>query len=204
MKSIPKEEMIKAIATWLGTGSINIFGMQFSGKDTQGKYLAEIFGGPLIGGGEILRNTVVPKHIQDALDNGLFIDSTDYIKIITPYLSKQEFANKPLILSTVGRWIGEETAILEATKLANHPIKAVVELKIDESTAFKRLEIADRGRNDDHYTNVKSRIEEFKTKTLPVLEVYKQMGLLISVDGTKTSEVVSEELIIQLYEKILV
>ena len=35
------EAKIAKIKTWLGTGSINIFGLPMSGKDTQGIKLAE-------------------------------------------------------------------------------------------------------------------------------------------------------------------
>ena len=70
---------IAAIKQWLGTGSINIFGMPFAGKDTQGKILSDMFDGPLLGGGDILRNSVLPEHVRAAQKKGLLIPTEDYI-----------------------------------------------------------------------------------------------------------------------------
>jgi len=42
------EEKIVAIKKWLGTGSINIFGLPMSGKDTMGIRLAEALGGKFL------------------------------------------------------------------------------------------------------------------------------------------------------------
>ena len=41
MENVTFEEKINTIKSWLGTGSINIFGLPMSGKDTQGLRLAE-------------------------------------------------------------------------------------------------------------------------------------------------------------------
>lgn len=44
------EEQVQQIKAWLGTGSINIFGMPMSGKDTVGVRLAETLGGNFVFG----------------------------------------------------------------------------------------------------------------------------------------------------------
>ena len=199
MKQSP--EVIATIQKWLDTGSINIFGMQLSGKDTQGEQLSKIFNAPLIGGGDILRNSVIPARAQAALAVGDLIDTEDYIAIVLPYLDKPEFLNKPLILSAVGRWIGEETNVLAATEAAGHPLKAVVYLNITEEESYKRLSVADRGRDDDTEDNLRHRLEEFKAKTVPVIEVYRQKGLLIEVDGIQPPETITEEIIKRLFER---
>ena len=199
MKQSP--EVIATIQKWLDTGSINIFGMQLSGKDTQGEQLSKIFNAPLIGGGDILRNSVIPARAQAALAVGDLIDTEDYIAIVLPYLDKPEFLNKPLILSAVGRWIGEETNVLAATEAAGHALKAVVYLNITEEEAYKRLSVADRGRDDDTEDNLRHRLEEFKAKTVPVIEVYRQKGLLIEVDGIQPPETITEEIIKRLFER---
>lgn len=199
MNQLSQEQMIQEIATWIGAGSINIFGMQFSGKDTQGEHIARLLDAPLFGGGDILRNSVIPQSAQKALADGLFIDSHDYLEIVTPYFNKPEFNNKPLVLSSVGRWIGEEATIIRAAESSGHPIKAVIYLKIDESEAFRRMELADRGRDDDHHENLTSRIKEFKNKTVPVVHVYRSMGLLVEIDASSSPSAVLSAIIEQLY-----
>jgi cytidylate kinase len=49
------EQKIEIIKNWLGTGSINVFGLPFSGKDTVGIRLAELLGAKFLSSGLILR-----------------------------------------------------------------------------------------------------------------------------------------------------
>ena len=49
------EEKISKIKEWLGRGSINIFGLPMSGKDTQGVKLAETLGAKFLSSGMIIR-----------------------------------------------------------------------------------------------------------------------------------------------------
>ena len=190
---------IKDIANWLNTGSVNVFGRPFSGKDTQGKKLAEMFDGTLLGGGDILRGSDIPPQIKAAMKTGKLIPTKDYIDIVLPFLSKPEFSNQPLILSSVGRWIGEEEGVMQAAKESGHPIKAVIYLNISEQTVHDRWqalhELNDRGeRHDDTPEILDIRLQEFREKTLPVIEKYRELGLLIDIDGDQTPDKVSEDI----------
>jgi len=194
------------IKEWLDSGSINIFGLPFAGKDTHGATLSHLFDAPLLGGGDILRNSVIPPELKKDLDAGLLFPPDKYLEIVTPYLSKPEFQNRPLILSSVGRWIGEEEGILRATKASNHPIKAVIYLHLSEEVVYKRYEKSqekgDRaGRADDARHILATRIEEFNTKTLPVIEIYRQRGLLIEVNSDAEKHEVIENILARLFLK---
>lgn len=188
---------------WLGNGSINIFGRPFAGKDTQGEKLAELFGGTLLGGGDILRNSTIPPHVEAALHRGELIPSEDYVNIVLPYLSKPEFANGPLILSSVGRWSGEEVGVIDALEASGHPLKAVVYLELEEEVVRERwlaLETHDDrgGRYDDTADVLTVRLAEFLEKTMPVLEAYQQRGLLERINALGTPEEIHERIIAQL------
>src|ERR1700741_1102728 len=104
MKQVERAQEIQTIKKWLGTGSINVFGLPFAGKDTHSQELAVQLDGKILGGGEILRNSIIPDHVRELIDEGHLAPTEDYIRIVLPYLSKEEFADKPLILSSVGRW----------------------------------------------------------------------------------------------------
>lgn len=179
---------IDHIKTWLGTGSINIFGLPFAGKDTHGHWLAELFNASIMGGGDILRNSVIPPHVRTLIDAGKLAPTDDYINIVTPYLSSEEFSGHPLILSSVGRWHGEEPGVMAAAESAGHPIKAVVFLSVSEAVAYERFlasrqDIKRGERADDTEHILQTRFTEFHNKTLPVIEFYRTHGLLIEVDG---------------------
>jgi len=194
------------ISEWLGTGSINIFGLPFAGKDTQAKYLAEALNGVIISGGDILRSYHDQGEIDRLMSSGELIPSDIFMDIVLPYFSRPEFHSKPLILSSVGRLVGEESTIMEAANSSGHPIKAVILLKLSETVVWHHFDNAkslhDRGeRLDDNRNTLKTRLHEFQTKTIPVIEYYRGRGLLIEVDDSLSREQVSEEIITALYNK---
>lgn len=188
------------IKRWLDSGSINIFGPQFAGKDTQGNYLVDIFdAAPLIGGGDILRNSVIPQHVKDIMNQGQLIPTKDYIEIVLPYLAQPAFAGKPLILSAVGRWHGEEEGVLKVTMESDHPLKAVIYMTLPEATIWERWLALEGPRNggvrqDEAKHALEMRLKEFREKTLPVIDFYRDKGILVEVDGNQTREKVSADI----------
>lgn len=194
------DEKVNKIAGWLDAGSINIFGRPFSGKDTQGRQLAGLLGGELIGGGDILRSHHDPQRIEQIMASGGIIPSDFYLQMIMPYLSRPQLRGKPLILSSVGRSHGEEPTIMKATTDSGHPMKAVILLRLTEAEAWRRFEAAgakhDRGhRTDDHREVLKTRLKKFDDKTMPVIDFYRYNGLLIEVDGALAPDEVTGEII---------
>lgn len=202
MESLQKIDTIKH---WLDTGSINIFGRPFAGKDTHGRELVTLFNGVLLGGGDILRNSVVPQHVTDLIRAGKLAPTEDYIRIVLPYLSQDEFSEKPLILSSVGRWHGEEQGVLEATEEAGHPLKAVIYLNIGEEAVRERWRQETHGsrgeRHDDTEEVLEIRLAEYREKTLPVIEFYREKELLIEVDSSLDKRTVLDLIINGLYER---
>jgi len=201
-----REQKIARIKAWLGSGSINIFGLPYAGKDTHGRELAELFDGILLGGGDILRNSTIPDRVRAIMNQGELIPTPDYISIVLPYLSNEDFKGRPLILSSVGRWAGEEEGVIEAAEQSSHPLKIVIHLSIDEAAVRRRFERAktagDREtRNDDAEELLNKRLEEYRQKTIPVLESYQQKGLLISIDGLPPREEVLNAIIDELSKK---
>ena len=201
------EIKIDKINQWLGSGSINIFGRPFAGKDTQGQLLAELFGGVLIAGGDILRSHQDPAEIEKIMAAGGIIPSDFYLRMLLPYLLQPDLNGKPLLLSAVGRSHGEEDIILQATADSGHPMKAVVVLQLSEADVWQRFEESqldhDRGnRTDDHREVLKNRLKKYQDKTVPVIEFYRNKGLLIEVDGTKSREEVTNEILNSLFDRI--
>ncbi len=200
------QEKINLIKQWLGTGSINIFGRPFAGKDTQAKKLAEFFDGRLLGGGDILRGSVIPERAQKALQSGKLIPSEDYVNIVLPYLKKPEFQSKPLILSSVGRWHGEEDGVVSALNQSGHPLKAVIHLNMSDTDSFDRWQKRNinndrNNRYDDTKEILSVRLDEYQQKTLPVIEYYRQIGFLIELDGRGTRDQVTQLILESLSNK---
>lgn len=201
------EEKIKAIKSWLGTGSINIFGLPMSGKDTQGIRLAEALDAKFLSSGLIIR--AMEKETEKVYtNNGALIPTNIFYEWVLPYFEKPELYKYPLVLSSIGRWYGEETSVMSAAAGAGHEIKAVILLNLSETDVKSRFDTAkilqDRGdREDDKdLTTFNTRLEEFRTKTMPVLEHYRDLGLLINVNGDQSRDEVFAEIVDKLYAKI--
>lgn len=195
-----ESEKLRIITEWLGDGSVNFFGMPFAGKDSQAKRICAHFNGIVLGGGDILRNSPIPAGIQEIMNSGELIPTDEYVKIVLPYLSQESFNGKPLFLSAVGRWEGEEVSVLAALESAEHPLRMVVYLKIDIEEAKRRLASEDirehRGdRIDDDLQTLIRRMDEFQAKTLPVIEHYRELGYLVEIDASLPKDEVERQIL---------
>jgi adenylate kinase len=168
-----------------------------------------VFGGNLVGGGEILRSNDIPDRAKQCLTSGELIPTEDYINIVLPFLSQPAFSDSPLFLSAVGRWHGEENGVMQALSQSNHPLKAVIHLNISDDVSFHRWEVLgtlkDRpDRHDDTRDVLATRLNEYQQKTKPVIDYYKQLGILIEIDGDKTRDEVTQDIIDALLQKATV
>ena len=200
------EEKINTIKEWLGTGSINIFGLPMSGKDTQGIKLAEVLDAKFLSSGLIIR--AVEEETKNSYSaSGALIPTNLFYEWVLPYFERPELFKTPLVLSSIGRWQGEEDQVMSVAAGAGHEIKAVISLDLSEADVEKRFEEAkvlnDRGdRQDDKNIDIfRTRLQEFHDKTIPVLLHYKELGLLINVNGDQSREAVFTEIVEKLYAK---
>ena len=200
------ETKIEIIKKWLGTGSINIFGLPMSGKDTQGIKLAETLDAKFLSSGMIIR-AMENETKQHYSEHGALIPTNVFYEWVLPYFERRDLFDHPLVLSSIGRWSGEENQVISVAAGAGHPIKAAIILNISEADVEKRFETAkvlsDRGdrKDDKDLETFRTRLKEFREKTIPVLHHYKTLGLLVEVNGDQSREAVFDELIDKLYQK---
>ena len=200
-------DKLAKIKAWLGTGSLNVFGLPMSGKDTVGERLAKDLGAKFLSSGIIIRAFEAEQN-QNMTGSAQLIPTNTFYDIILPYFSREEMKNDSLILSSVGRWAGEEDKIMEAAKNGGHEIKAVVLLDLTETDVKNRFEAAkelnDRGeRADDASLGIfETRIREFNKKTVPVLNHYDELKLLIRVPADGSRDEVYSSVVDKLVEFI--
>lgn len=207
MEKMNLDEKLEKIKSWLGTGSLNIFGLPMSGKDTVGMRLAEDLQAKFLSSGIIIRAYEAEQN-EDMTGSGKLIPTNTFYDIILPYFSREELRNDSLVLSSVGRWSGEEDKIMEAAKAGGHEIKAVVLLDLTEEEVKNRFEAAkilnDRGeRADDSNIEVfETRLAEFREKTMPVLNHYDELKMLVKVPAIGSRDEVYTNVINRLVEFI--
>jgi len=181
-------EKLAVIAKWLGGGSVNVFGLPMSGKDTVGERLAGALHGRFLSSGAILRE----RQVKEA-DTGELVPTDLFREVVLPYFYREELAGTPLMLSSVGRWSGEEDDVMRVAELCDHPLRAVLLLDVSEADVWERWEVAqilaDRGgRADDGSREIFARrLAEFREKTAPVILHYERLGLLehVRADGSR-------------------
>ena len=97
---------------------------------------------------------------------------------------------------------------MEAAKTGGHEIKAVVMLDLTEEEVKNRFEVAkelnDRGeRADDANIEVfETRLAEFREKTMPVLNHYDELKMLVKVPASGSRDEVYTNVIDRLVEFI--
>ena len=204
------EEKINTIKKWLGRGSINIFGLPMSGKDTVGIKLAELLGARFLSSGMIIR-AMEKEQNQHYTDSGSLAPTDVFYDWVLPYFRREDLLDTALVLSSVGRWVGEEDSVMDAADEAGHPIKAAILLNVSEADVQSRWEVVREAgarenqqqltqREDDKERSVfEKRIAEFNQKTVPVLQHYQQLQLLIPVQADLTREEVLNLTIDKLY-----
>ena len=199
------EQKLAFIKEWLGTGSIDIFGLPMSGKDTVGLRFAELIGAKFLSSGLIIR-AAEKENNKNYTGNGQLAPTDVFFDLILPYFEREDLKDFPLVLSSVGRWSGEENEIMSVAKNSGHEIKAVVLLQISEQDIMNRWEAAnflkDRGEREDDKdkATLENRMREFREKTIPVVKHYKELDLLVEVRADQYREGVLTEFINKLYD----
>ncbi|MBQ3430943.1 hypothetical protein IJG20_02480 [Candidatus Saccharibacteria bacterium] len=201
------EQKLLAIKQWLGTGSINIFGLPLSGKDTVGVRLAEGIGGKFLSSGLIIRSNEALSN-QNYTGRGEMTPTKIFYDWVLPYFDREDLKPFPLVLSSIGRWSGEEDTVMDRARTSGHEIKLAVVLNISEADVTNRWEtvatLKDRGnRQDDESLEIfQRRLDEFREKTLPVILHYRNLGILVEVKADLDREVVFAELVNQIYKYV--
>ena len=204
---------IATIREWLGVGAINVFGLPMSGKDTQGEKLATALSAQLLSSGALVRATGIGA---DEAATGKLVSTDMFQGVILPNLLALAEPERPLVLSSVGRWHGEEQPLLAQLEKIGHPLKAVILLDLTEAEVWRRWQVAQENgrlvengaeavsarRADDASPEIfERRLTEFQEKTQPVLNFYAERNLLIKVDGVGSREEVFARIVAALFAK---
>ena len=166
-----------------------IAGLPGSGKTTQARILAAAWEIPLISTGTILRemakdDSPKAKRIHEELLSGQLVDDDLVAELIKDRLSQADAQN--------GFIIDGYPRSLEQLKLFDPFYDQVVYLRVSEEVVEERL--LGRGREDDKVEIIEERFEVYHHETEPLIEYFKEKGLLESVDGSGTIEEVTSRI----------
>ncbi len=175
-----------------------IVGPPGAGKGTQAKVVAERLGIPTISTGEIFRanlaaGTQLGVQAKQYMDAGEYVPDSVTNDMVRDRLAEPDAAEGflldgyPRTLDQVGALDG----ILQESGLA---LDTVLEITVDTEAVvarlLKRAEI--EGRADDNEETIRRRMEVYAEQTTPLLDVYRDRGVLVQVDGMGEIDEVTE------------
>ncbi len=181
---------------------IILFGPPGAGKGTQAKILIEKYDIIQISTGDMLREEVnsgssLGKKAKSIMDKGDLI-SDDIIMSIIEERIKRPDCQKGFILDGFPRTLKQAIALDHLVENKKLNIDQIIEIKVDEELLFERIEQrkkeGDLVRNDDNTEVLKNRILIYKNDTMPVLEYYRDLKRLKTVNGMQSIERVSEDI----------
>lgn len=158
---------------------ILLIGPQGSGKSTQGKLLAEHLSIPFIVTGDLLREiassgTDEGKRIKNILESGNLVDDETVVSLIRERVQRPDCQNG-FILD------GYPRTLEQAKKVEDLNFDKALYINAPKIEVMQRL--LKRGRIDDSEELIKKRLDLYFAQTEPLLENYKNKGILIEIDG---------------------
>lgn len=188
------------------TQRLLIMGPQGVGKGTQAALLAKNFNIPAISTGDIFRynlknKTALGMEAQGYIDKGELVPDELTNKIVADRLGMED-AKSGWILDGYPRSASQVQALDSMLGRLQTPLTAVVALNADRDVLMermrKRAEI--EGRADDTPEVIAKRLDVYAKETEPLLNIYKDRGLLIQVDGVGEIDRISSTIISRLSE----
>ena len=168
-----------------------------AGKGTQGQRLAEIYGVPHLATGDLLRRhvadgTPLGQEAKGYMDRGELVPDRLVIELILARLTGEE----PLrwfVLDGFPRSLNQARDSYSYGRARNTTFHAVISLAVDEDELVRRLVERGRrsGRADDNEQTIRNRLRVFDENTRPLLDFYRDRGILVEVDGTGAVEAVT-------------
>jgi adenylate kinase len=197
-----------------------LYGAPGSGKGTQANLLRSHFGIPHIATGDMLRaeiaaGTPLGRQAQPILAAGHYVSDEIMIAMIASRL-RQPDAKRGFIIDGFPRTIPQAEALDDLMDGLGRHFDRILYLKVDLEELLRRLSgrhvcpVCQRTyppgtaacaadghalvqREDDKAEAVKPRIEVYLQKTIPVLDHYRDEGLVSEIDGMGTIDEISRQ-----------
>jgi adenylate kinase len=166
-----------------------IVGPPGAGKGTQASRITSVYGIPDISTGDIFR-----ANIKNATPLGVqvkaIVDAGDYVpdsltnQLVADRLGEDD-AKDGFLLDGYPRTLAQVDYLDELLGSQGQKLDAVIQLVADQDELVARLtkRAQEQGRADDSEAAIRHRQEVYLRETSPLIDVFRERGLLVEVDG---------------------
>lgn len=169
-----------------------------AGKGTQAALLAKRLGAAHVSTGDIFRlnvsqSTELGQAAQRYMDAGEYVPDEVTNAMVRKRLGEKDAANG-FILDGYPRTLDQVDTLKSILNDLGTSLDGVVYLVVDSEELIQRLlkRAETSGRADDTEKVIRHRQEVFLHETAPLLEVYRDRGILLEIDGVGNVEEVAE------------
>lgn len=178
--------------------NLALFGPPGAGKGTQSEYLIDKYNLFYISTGDLLRQemkegTPLGHQAQEIIAAGGLVSDEIIVQIIEKTITGHPDAGGFLFDGFPRTRV--QAYILDGLMInLNTSLHCLISLEVPEKESVRRLLERGKssGRSDDNKTVICNRLQEYREKTLPVLDFYRERGICHDVPGTGSVEEVRE------------
>ena len=172
-----------------GGGEVVLFmGPPGAGKGTQADGLAERRGLRKLSTGDMLRSHVrrgtdLGERAKTIMAEGKLVPDDLIVAMVRSELADQERVR--VLLDGFPRTTGQAESLDRLLEELGTGITRVVVIEVGEDELVRRLlqRAEKEGRSDDNEATIRTRMDEYRDKTQPLLAYYESRGKLARVDG---------------------
>lgn len=166
-----------------------------AGKGTQAERVAERLGIPHVSTGEMFRHHVgegtdLGRQVKAILEAGDYVPDSITVAMLEERISRHD-ARDGFILDGFPRTLPQVSAL--DGLIGEGGLDRVVLLQVDEDVLAERM--LSRGRSDDTEETIRSRFKIYNEQTEPLLDVYRDRGVVVEVDGMGEIEEITERVL---------
>jgi len=171
-----------------------LLGAPGSGKGTQAVRLKDHLQVPHISTGDLLRAEVAAGsalglQAKEVMARGDLVSDEILLGMLEDRLSRPDVAHG-FILDGYPRNLAQADALGQLLGRIGQQIEHAVQLDVDTELLIERIagRAREQGRQDDTPESVRNRLNVYNDVTAPVVDFYRQRGLLKVVDGEGTMD----------------
>ena len=166
-----------------------------AGKGTQSVKVAQRLGIPHVSTGEMFRDHVAAgtdlgKQVEAIMAAGDYVPDEMTVAMLAERIAQPDAA-RGFILDGFPRTPGQVESLDHL--LGEDGLDHVVVFEVDEEELISRL--MDRGRADDSEATIRNRFKVYMEQTQPLLDIYGERGLTVSVNGIGDVDEVTERIV---------